>query len=276
MRTIVADMLEEDQNKRLTSTDVVEKIKLVVSMISVLKQKMAWLNYIEYMMQQQIKEKKREIEEVLLQAESTDIETIKRCLNDCLSTKYLNNTIMPIVLQKAKQVAYSFENLCKIISSLVRPDIDFNCKVDYGENILIVLCRYYNNENLLDIIRVLVENGTDVNCENYGGWNALLNLCMHYRNENLIEIIRLLIEKGANVNFKTKIGVNALSLTCRYYSNKNLIGVVQFLIEKRIDVNSRDDYGNNALYYLRNNDAIDKNLGTEITRLLIKNGITDD
>ena len=130
-----------------------------------------------YILQKQSKELWETEFRKLLQGDSPDIEAINRHLYDELDVDYLNQTVMPIILQQFEQHVYTLEKICKIVEILVERGININCEDRIGRNALLILCESYGNEDLFEIVRLLVKKGIDVNCKTNDGRNALLVLC---------------------------------------------------------------------------------------------------
>ncbi|XP_046439709.1 probable serine/threonine-protein kinase irlC isoform X2 [Daphnia pulex] len=299
IRNTIIEMLEKEQNNRISSSDVVNRLTNIIlknsqQMLTLLAEGNPSVEEIGKLIQEgvDINVKDPNGSTPLLHVAENKIgsdkvvEIVGLLIQNGANVNSLNcegeNALLIMIdincqdkngsnaLTKLSEF-YQNENLIEIIQLLIQNGIDVNNKINVRWNALTLLCRHYQNTNLIKIIQLLIQTGIDVNCKTNGSWNALTLLCRHYKNENLIEIIRLLIQHGIDVNCKTDYGSNALTILCHYYQNGNAIEIIQLLIQHGIDVNCKTDYEANALTILchcyQNENLID------IIRLLVENGI---
>ncbi|KZS21256.1 Lymphokine-activated killer T-cell-originated protein kinase [Daphnia magna] len=166
----------------------------------------------------------------------------------------------------------SSEKLIDAMTFLIGKEINVKAKAEFGWNALHCLCS--NNSitsSLNETMQLLIVSGIEVNATRNNGWNALHILCRYRSSQSLMDKIQVLVHYGIDVKTTNTRGCNALHYLCSYNSSTSLIHALQRLIKLGIDVNAKDKYGSNALSCLCQNSS-SSNLAGAI-QCLITNGI---
>ncbi|XP_045027629.1 uncharacterized protein LOC123470975 isoform X2 [Daphnia magna] len=190
---LLKKMLENDPGKRMTSTQVVDKLKSI-------KDKIAG--------------KEKELLELCGRDNRLDLtENIKKFIQFGINLNAKDDggrNALHLICRN-----YSSPKLTDVIQLLIENKTDVNAKDNDGLNAIHFLCRYHSSQNLIKAIQILIRFGIDAKATTNDGSNALHYLCRYNASPNLTDAVTIFTELGMNLMTKDNSGWSAF-----YYSQK--------------------------------------------------------
>ncbi|XP_045031952.1 uncharacterized protein LOC116935328 isoform X2 [Daphnia magna] len=192
---LLKKMLENDPDKRMTSTQVVNQLKVI-------KDKIAG--------------KEKELLELCGSDSRLDLkEKIQNFIQFGINLNAKGDggrNALHLLCQN-----YSSPKLTGAIQLLIENKINVNARDNHGRNAIHYLCRYHSSQNLINTIQILIQYGIEAKASTNDGSNALHYLCRYNSSQNLDDAIKIFTNLGLDLMTEDNNGWSAL----HYLRNKD-------------------------------------------------------
>ncbi|KZS03136.1 Uncharacterized protein APZ42_034213 [Daphnia magna] len=185
---LLKKMLENDPDKRMTSTQVVNQLKVI-------KDKIAG--------------KEKELLELCGSDSRLDLtEKIQNFIQFRINLNAKGDggrNALHLLCQN-----YSSPKLTDAIQLLIENKINVNARDNHGRNAIHYLCRYHSSQNLINTIQILIQYGIEAKASTNDGSNALHYLCRYNSSQNLDDAIKIFTNLGLDLMTEDNNGWSAL------------------------------------------------------------------
>ncbi|KAI9553210.1 hypothetical protein GHT06_021105 [Daphnia sinensis] len=190
---LLKKMLENDPDKRMTSTQVVNQLKAI-----------------------KIAGKEKELLELCGRDSRLDltgkIQNLIQFGINVNAKDYDGRNALHLLCRN-----YSSPTLTDAIKLVIQSGIDVDARDKDGLNAIHYLCRYHSSQNLIIAIQILTHYGIDAKATTNDGSNALHYLCRYNSNPNLIDAMKILTHFGLDLMTEDNSGWSAFY----YLKNKD-------------------------------------------------------
>jgi len=169
--------------------------------------------------------------------------------------------------------AISYRSRDPVYVEIAKYLIEQGAELNYQDSDGFTALHYAAKEGLLEVVKLLVEKGADLEVypdetKFYKGETPLVSACSYSNTDDKnIEVVKYLVENGASMD-KNDLSFQSLLTTCIYSKAPK---TAQYLLEKGADPNLPNNNGQTPLYL-----AIDKSMGNELIKALLKAGADPD